>query len=136
MWDWDFGDMSAHSTLQNPTHTYASTGTYTVTLIVLSADGCLDTVVFAVYVDLVNSIQALDQLPFNVYPNPSEGIFNVYVPFTTGTLRVTDLQGREIARKEVESHSLITVNPGTTPGTYFLEYTSGDVRLMKKLVVH
>lgn len=30
-WSWDFGD-GATSTLQNPTHTYGSTGTFTVTL--------------------------------------------------------------------------------------------------------
>jgi PKD repeat protein len=29
-WDWDFGDGSLHSTVQNPSHTYAA-GTYTVT---------------------------------------------------------------------------------------------------------
>ena len=36
---WDFGDGNT-STLQNPQHTYAASGTYTVTLIVTSADGC------------------------------------------------------------------------------------------------
>ncbi|MGD9118474.1 MAG: PKD domain-containing protein, partial [Dehalococcoidia bacterium] len=32
-WDWDFGDSSAHSDQQNPTHEYTAAGTYTVTLI-------------------------------------------------------------------------------------------------------
>jgi PKD repeat protein len=27
-WDWDFGDGSAHKTVQNPNHTYSSVGTY------------------------------------------------------------------------------------------------------------
>ena len=31
-WDWDFGDLSPHSTQQNPTHAYAIAGTYHVTL--------------------------------------------------------------------------------------------------------
>lgn len=31
-YDWDFGDGSAHSSLQNPTHTYASDGTYNWTM--------------------------------------------------------------------------------------------------------
>jgi PKD repeat protein len=135
MWDWDFGDMSPHATVQNPTHVYASTGTYTVTLVVLSATGCLDTVVFAVYVDLVNNIEAFGQLPFRVYPNPSEGIFNVYVPFTTGTLRLTDLQGREIARYNVNGQTLLTLNLGNEAGTYLLEFNSGEVKLVRKLVV-
>lgn len=39
-WHWDFGD-GATSTLQNPAHTYAGTGTYNVTLLVRNlATGC------------------------------------------------------------------------------------------------
>ncbi len=32
-YNWDFGDGSAHATVQNPTHTYASSGTYPWTLV-------------------------------------------------------------------------------------------------------
>ncbi len=42
-WNWDFGDTGV-STLQNPSHTYNSSGTYTVRLIVTSAKGCKDTI--------------------------------------------------------------------------------------------
>jgi YVTN family beta-propeller protein len=38
-WDWDFGDGTAHSYAQNPTHTYASAGTYTVRLISFNVAG-------------------------------------------------------------------------------------------------
>ncbi|SDC96276.1 PKD domain-containing protein [Pedobacter soli] len=38
-WEWSFGD-GAKSTLQNPNHTYANEGTYTVTLTVLNKEGC------------------------------------------------------------------------------------------------
>ncbi len=38
-WDWNFGDGSAHSAQQNPTHQYATTGTYTVALRVTNAIG-------------------------------------------------------------------------------------------------
>ena len=37
-WSWDFGDDTT-STEQNPTHSYAAVGTYTVTLIVTDNDG-------------------------------------------------------------------------------------------------
>ncbi len=33
-WDWDFGDGSTHSTIQNPAHTYTSAGNYHVILTV------------------------------------------------------------------------------------------------------
>jgi PKD repeat protein len=40
-WDWDFGDGN-NSTLQNPSHTYAAGGTYTVTLTVTDNDALTD----------------------------------------------------------------------------------------------
>ncbi|HEY0030355.1 MAG TPA: PKD domain-containing protein [Bacteroidia bacterium] len=41
-WQWNFGD-SGTSTLQNPTHTYPSSGSYVVTLIATTVNGCADT---------------------------------------------------------------------------------------------
>src|SRR6185503_3596207 len=40
---WTFGD-GGTSVLSDPVHTYAATGTYTVTLIVTSTAGCKDTI--------------------------------------------------------------------------------------------
>ncbi|MEI2737412.1 MAG: PKD domain-containing protein [Chitinophagaceae bacterium] len=39
-WAWNFGDLNT-SILQNPTHTYAAAGTYTVTLSVTTDKGCV-----------------------------------------------------------------------------------------------
>ena len=41
-YNWDFGD-GGTSTLQFPTHTYITQGTYTVRLIITTSDGCTDT---------------------------------------------------------------------------------------------
>ncbi|MEI6748980.1 MAG: PKD domain-containing protein [Bacteroidota bacterium] len=38
--DWDFGDGSSHSSLQNPTHTYAIAGIFTVLLSITDTSGC------------------------------------------------------------------------------------------------
>jgi PKD repeat protein len=42
IWSWDFGDGNS-STAQNPTHIYATAGTYTVTLTVIDDDGAIGT---------------------------------------------------------------------------------------------
>jgi gliding motility-associated-like protein len=42
-WDWDFNDGSPTSSLQAPTHTYATHGTYNVLLTATSDSGCVDT---------------------------------------------------------------------------------------------
>ncbi len=41
-WQWDFGDSSSVNNSQNPSHTYAANGTYTVSLITTSNSGCSD----------------------------------------------------------------------------------------------
>ncbi|MBL4753413.1 MAG: gliding motility-associated C-terminal domain-containing protein, partial [Flavobacteriales bacterium] len=47
-WAWDFGEPSTGadnvSDLENPSHMYMDTGTYTITLIVSTPDGCSDTI--------------------------------------------------------------------------------------------
>ncbi len=42
-WEWNFGDGNTASA-QNPTHTYGSSGTFMVTLVVTNSGGCTDTV--------------------------------------------------------------------------------------------
>jgi len=43
-WQWDF-DNGTTASVQNPSHTYASEGTYDVSLIATNTDGCSDTVI-------------------------------------------------------------------------------------------
>jgi len=43
-WDWNLGDGTT-DTIQNPWHIYGDTGTYIITLIVVSEWGCVDTIV-------------------------------------------------------------------------------------------
>ncbi|MCX6311708.1 MAG: PKD domain-containing protein [Bacteroidetes bacterium] len=49
-WQWNFGDASANSTQQNPSHTYGNDTTFNVTLIVTNTAGCIDTVILPVVV--------------------------------------------------------------------------------------
>ena len=50
-WNWSFGDGGA-SSVQHPTHTYASAGTYTVCLIVTNTNGCIDSICYEVSTSL------------------------------------------------------------------------------------
>ncbi len=51
-WQWDFGDGSPVDTTQNPTHTYDTAGTYTVTLVVTAPCGA-DTLTLVDLIDVV-----------------------------------------------------------------------------------
>jgi gliding motility-associated-like protein len=54
---WNFGDNTT-SIATNPSHTYASPGTYTVTLIATNAAGCTDTMVRTAYVHILDIVSA------------------------------------------------------------------------------
>ncbi len=53
-WSWDFGDpqsgVNNTSSLQNPEHIYADSGTYDVMLMISNAGGCVDSIIQAVVV--------------------------------------------------------------------------------------
>lgn len=66
-WSWDFGDGNT-STLENPTHTYAQSGTYTVTLVVDGGCG----VNYNVIVDDLGTGDLTDGFQVTLYPNPAE----------------------------------------------------------------
>ncbi|MFM2364251.1 MAG: hypothetical protein RLZZ316_3153 [Bacteroidota bacterium] len=61
-WNWSFGDGNT-STLQNPTHNYATAGTYTVTLVVETSSGCRSVVLSRPVI-----VNALPAVNFNL-PN-------------------------------------------------------------------
>jgi gliding motility-associated-like protein len=49
-WQWDFGDATPIDNTQNPTHLYAATGVYNVTLIAQAGNGCSDTITLPITV--------------------------------------------------------------------------------------
>ena len=49
-YQWNFGDGSSNSTIQNPIHTYPYSGTYPVTLTVVDTDGDGDTMTMQITV--------------------------------------------------------------------------------------
>jgi PKD repeat protein len=75
-WAWDFGDAGT-STLQNPSHTYATGGTYTVCLIVGNNCGESDTICQAVAVCGVNSASFLSS---------SSGLNTNFMDMSTGAV--------------------------------------------------
>jgi len=54
-WHWNFGDptsgLNNNSTVQNPLHTFAIAGSYSVTLIIQNATGCMDTIIKSITIN-------------------------------------------------------------------------------------
>ncbi|MFK7947117.1 MAG: PKD domain-containing protein, partial [Saprospiraceae bacterium] len=77
-WLWDFGDGTTYAT-QNPTHTYTTTGNYTIKLIAESVHGCKDSTFLNVFVTEIptasfvkDTAQGCTPLPVN-FTNTSVG---------------------------------------------------------------
>lgn len=71
-WEWDFGDGST-STQQNPSHTYAQEGAYTVRLTAITAGGCKNTEIKAGFIivrspELFINVPAGGCVPFSYTP--------------------------------------------------------------------
>ncbi|MFI5129509.1 MAG: PKD domain-containing protein, partial [Chitinophagales bacterium] len=71
-WLWDFGDGNT-STLQNPSHTYNTFGTYTVALTITTATGCSNTLIKSAYilvrpVTIALNVPAGGCIPFTYTP--------------------------------------------------------------------
>jgi gliding motility-associated-like protein len=124
-WIWDMGDGTIDLT-QNPTHTYAVPGHYTVCLAMLTSDGCQDTICKTIEV-----IPAEIQLP-NVISangdNQNELLYFKYLEyFGNNTLKVFDRWGLTVYEKENYSNDW---NAGKlNDGTYYyiLTLSTGKV---------
>ncbi|HLA17271.1 MAG TPA: PKD domain-containing protein [Candidatus Limnocylindrales bacterium] len=86
-WSWDFGDGSAPSTLENPNHTYAATGSYDVTLTV--SDGTTSNAQTKVGYINVNTLPCRVPVLIGIRKNSAQGIwsaagFSTNVQFMAG----------------------------------------------------
>jgi gliding motility-associated-like protein len=115
-WSWNFGDASAAATTQNPTHTYGTAGSYTVTLIASGGSGCSDTISNTV---TVNPVPAAAFTFTNVCTNDA-------MSFSSTSLGAPDTFSWNFG----DGFSDNTNNPSpthvyTTAGTYNVTLTAG-----------
>lgn len=117
-WAWDFGD-GGTSTAQNPTHSFPTSGTYTVVLTVTNANGCMDTVQMIVNVNE-------DFLLPNVFTPNGDGVNDEFFITTSGLseykLEIYDRWGVKIfesAEPNVHWDGHTTSGAMCADGTYY-----------------
>lgn len=84
-WTWDFGDASPNSNLQNPSHTYTSSGIYTVSLTVTDIDGCTRTYTINNYIDARDTLPPVISCPANITVNTDAGLCTSSANFGNAT---------------------------------------------------
>jgi PKD repeat protein len=134
---WDFGDGNT-STQQNPNHTYAAGGTYTVCLIATNNCGS-DT--SCTPLTVVANAVAFGNGAVQLWPNPNNGRFNVRVQGLQGgdlRMEVYNVTGQKLLEKNFlaafetieENFELVS-----TKGVYFLKLDDGTNQATLRFVV-
>lgn len=138
---WDFGDGTTSSEM-SPTHLYADTGMYTITLTVSGPCGS-DTYTQDMYANTVG-IEDLEVFgALNVYPNPNSGTFTIDMSTSEGTsvaFKLTDVKGSVVWSAEpgvVEGNfkQQVTLN-NQAEGVYFLTITAGEHSTVRKVILN
>lgn len=161
---WDFGDGNT-STDPLPIHEYTEDGLYTVCLTIIGPD-CEDTFCLDIYyenpgiasggnndqvvnggfsinvVDSWNSIGDIaETIDFNVYPNPTSGLFNVSISenLTEVNMIVTDITGAKVWESNnisTASGDVVTIDGQTfAEGMYILQVNTGNAVSVKRFNV-
>ncbi len=138
-YSWDFGDGST-STQQNPTHSYPTAGTFTVTLIVTSPQGCSDTSNQIIQA-LVNGINDLsNNFEVTIFPNPTRSDIQIQLNSSTSKMDVSlfNILGERIILEhflEVQIGKANTISLEKIPaGIYYLEISDGSQQMSKRII--
>lgn len=111
-YEWDFGDNTGTSTLEHPTHVYASNGIYTVRLVVFSICGS-DTVYKEIQIT-VNGIGqiSLGQAELKLYPNPATDQITIKNESTLkmAAIQVYNILGQKILNRELSDPNAYTLH--------------------------
>jgi PKD repeat protein len=116
-YSWDFGDGST-STDENPSHTYSSNGSYDVTFIIVDSCGT-DTLTGTVILTSLN-VDELALSDISVFPNPSNGIFNISTSLEMTEAYITDLSGKVVYTGELSGNEGAINAEQFANGAYFL----------------
>ncbi len=98
---WDFGN-GATGVGSMPSGTYTSNGTYNVMLTVTDKCGNTDDTTITITVGGISVVEQSFDASLELYPNPSEGVFNVTLNNATAnyTLQISDVSGRVVFTRE------------------------------------
>jgi PKD repeat protein len=125
-YQWDFGDGSPISTVENPVHEYVLPGAYEVTL-VSSSLYCASIVTETIFLDFVNVDDIDKGNILKVFPNPAKDLLMVETNWDgSSQLKVYTLDGKEVTALSSEFSKTIALDiQNLVAGIYVLTVVNG-----------
>jgi len=136
---WNFGDNNT-SNLQNPIHTYTSSGMYTVQLVVHNSCGS-DSIrqIVTVGVNRIQNTPAVEALNLLISPNPfsETTLMSFKNPKQASfNLILTDLQGKIVRTyTDITTNSIQITRKKLAAGTYWYHLKSEDIQTSGQLII-
>lgn len=133
-YQWDFGD-GATSTQINPSHVYASSGSYLVTFTVSNPCGTVTSQQTLVVVG--TAVQELGEgLKVTAWPNPAKDFLQLSAGESSLPIvyELLDVQGKRLQRGRFSGETQLVVT-GLSPGMYVLRLRQGPQRGALRVVV-
>ncbi len=145
-YDWNWGDNSTHDTSPNPSHTYASPGTYTICLTITDSVGCTNTycgsyyllrtqntMVYVNVVSLTGIKEIITSNKITVFPNPANSSLNIHQTFTSPNEQViiTDILGHEVYKAPLTGIDNAIELSKWSNGIYFYEVNGHRGKVVK-----
>ena len=140
-YSWNFGDGSALSTAANPSHTYTSGGTYTVTLTVTNGS-CTDVITKTVAVQGIGINDPDLTQSLKIFPNPSNGEVSINIEGSEFNKAIVTLY--TIHGQTIETFTLTSSNGSINKtidlstfgkGVYFIKVESNEKSVMNRIVI-
>jgi hypothetical protein len=135
-WKWEFaGGTPESDTVQNPVVQYNSPGVFDAILIASNKYGS-DTLKLPDYITVgAVSIDEVETIPIQIYPNPCTDFTQILVPFTISPITSIDIYGaggrltKRIVEKEMIPHEQeIKINVSDLPaGIYYIRMQAGNI---------
>ncbi len=135
-WSWSFGD-GGSSSLQNPSHVYTTEGSYTVSLTV--SNGVTNkTMTKEAYIrtGIYGVPEASWEKGVKIYPNPVSDQLNFKSNILMKSIKIYDLNGREVMNQLVGSHNLVLPLMNLKNGYYMLQIETEKGTMQRKLNVN
>lgn len=135
-WFWDFGDGTT-STQQNPTHTYANGGNYTISL-TINNGACTSTQTFSIALN-VNTIGGTNP-KIQLLPNPTSGQTSILLEQALTqdlSVQIIDISGKILEQSTLlQGKTSLELNLDNYPSAvYFIKIKGADFSETRKLVV-